>query len=265
MSTESVRSNHTTILTRNRKVTITQVLLVALILGTIEFAPRWGLVSQVTLVPLSEMVGRLSELLLSGELTPHIIQTFSAVFAAFLLAIVTGLPAGVALWNWTTLKEVLNPYLLTYYAIPIFAFYPFLIAILGLSIIPIIAIAWAFSVVIIITNTASGLNEIPDVYPKTARDMNLSSSQLLIHVYAPAAAPYIFTGMKLGFIYALIGTIASEFILAAEGLGWLISYHYAYFNTTEMYAVMLLVIGLSLAVNGGLILIERRLYRRAGQ
>lgn len=250
---------------RNQQITIFQILTVVVILGTIELLPRLGLVEPTTLIPLTEMFSELIELLVSGELTAHTIQTFASVFAAFFLGITTGVPTGVVLWRYDTLKEILDPYLLTYYAIPVFAFYPLLIAIFGLNILPIITIAWMFSVVIITMNTASGLNQMPDIYQKVGRSMNLSKRRMYYHVYLPAATPYLFTGLKLGFIYALIGTVASEFILAENGLGWLISFSYDNFAINEMYAAMLFVILLSITVNVLLILTERRLYKRSRQ
>ncbi|SIS05481.1 ABC transporter permease [Natronorubrum daqingense] len=248
---------------RANRIRIYQTLVVVGLLGTIELLPRLGLVEPTTLIPLTEMLSEIVSLTVSGELTPHIIQTFSAIFAAFALGIATGIPTGVLLWRYDSLKDILDPYLLTYYAIPVFAFYPLLIAIFGLNILPIITIAWLFSVVIIITNTASGLKEIPDIYPEVGRNLNLSSAQMFRHIYLPAATPYVFTGLKLGFIYALIGTVASEFILAENGLGWLISFSYDSFDVQTMYASMLFVILVSLVVNVALIVIERRLYQRA--
>lgn len=262
MSTESGFTLPTSTLTWRQRVSLVQVVVVGAILAFIEFAPQYGLVDPTTLIPLSEMTSELLDLLFAGILTPHIIQTFTAVFGAFLLAILTGLPVGILLWRINILKEILDPYLLIYYAIPFFAFYPLLISIMGIGIMPILTIAWGFSVVIMITNTASGLDEIPEVYIKTGKDMNLSSRQLLQYVYFPAAVPYIFTGLKLGFIYALIGTIASEFILAENGLGWLIAYNYNNFDVEGMFAAMLLVILLALFVNAVLAAIENRLYRR---
>lgn len=261
MSTTVDQSSGSAILTRLQKVRALQIAIVGSILLFIEFAPRVGVVGSTTLIPLSAMIGELQTLLQAGELTPHIIQTFSAVFGAFALAVVTGVPVGVLLWRVDSFKEILDPYLLIYYAIPFFAFYPLLIAIMGLGVLPIILIAAGFSVVIIITNTASGLSEIPRAYVTAGRDMNLSSWQMLRHVYFPAAVPFVFTGLKLGFVYALIGVIASEFILAESGLGWLISYNYNNFDVSGMYAAMLLVVLLAIATNAALSLIETRLYR----
>ena len=262
MSTRTTVRNGLPALSRSQQVRAVQAVVVLIILGTIEFAPRWGFVSQTTLIPLSTMADALLTLLADGTLMPHIVQTFLSVFIAFVLATVTGLPIGILLWRIDTLKQILDPYLLIYYAVPFFAFYPLLISLLGLGIIPILTIAWGFSVVIIVTNTASGLSEIPEVYIKAGKDMNLSARQLLTHVYFPAAVPYVFTGLKLGFIYALIGVIASEFILAESGLGWLISYSYNNFDVRGMYAAMLLVVVLAVTVNAVLAGIERRLYRR---
>ena len=248
---------------REHRRRIAQFAVIAILILSIEFLPRFGLVARTTLIPLSEMFSHMLSLVASGEILPHVRQTLTAILAAYTLAVTTGVPTGVLLWKYDTLKDVLDPYLLTFYAVPIFAFYPLLISILGLNILPIIVIAWLFSVIIIVTNTASGLNEIPDIYPKVGHDLNLSRLKLFRYVYLPAATPYVFSGLKLGFIYALIGTVASEFILATEGLGWLISFHYDSFDIQTMYAAMLFVILFSLAVNVGLILVERQLYRRA--
>jgi len=249
-------------LTRGRLVRLAQAAVLLSVVGFVEFAPKWGLVGATTLIPLSSMLDELVTLLADGTLTPHIVQTFTSVFGAFVLAVLTGLPAGVVLWKVDTLKQILDPYLLIYYAIPFFAFYPLLISLMGLGVAPIISIAWGFSVVIIVTNTASGLGEIPPVYVQAGRDMNLTTWQMLRYVYLPASVPYVFTGLKLGFVYAIIGTIASEFILADSGLGWLISYDYNNFDVRGMYAAMLLVVVLALAVNTLLAVTENRLYRR---
>ena len=249
-------------LSRTRKVRLAQAAFVLAVIGFVEFAPRVGLVSPTTLIPLSEMVDELVALLSSGTLTPHIVQTFAAVFGAFALALVVGIAGGIVLWKAESLKQILDPYLLIYYAIPFFAFYPLLIALIGLGIAPILLIAFGFSVVIIVTNTASGLGQIPEAYVLAGRDMNLSGWQLLRHVYFPASVPYVFTGLKLGFVYALIGTIASEFILADSGLGWLIAYNYNNFDIRGMYAAMLFVVVLALVMNGILSHVENRLYRR---
>ncbi|MGH7714868.1 MAG: ABC transporter permease, partial [Vulcanimicrobiaceae bacterium] len=90
-------------------------------------------------------------------------------------------------------------------------------------------------------------------------------AQTMLHVIVPATVPQAFVGLRLGFIYALIGVIAAEFILATAGVGYRIAFAYNNFESKIMFATILLVLIVSIACNQLLISIERRLarYRRA--
>jgi len=203
----------------------------------------------------------LVNLLVSGEITGDIWQTFSVVLGAFSLAVLVGIPVGWALWQSAELKEILDPFIITYYAIPVFVFYPLLLVVFGFNRLPILLIAFAMGVVAVVINTANGFEAVDQVYLDVGRAVRLSRYQRFRHIALPAALPYVFTGLKLGFIYSLIGVIASEFILAGSGLGYLISNYYTTFNTAEMYAVMLFVIIVSVTINQTLLRIEGKLYQ----
>ena len=235
----------------------------AVILGAIaalEIFPRVGFGDAITLIPLSEIVPELFELLIGGELTEHLLATGGAFFLSFMLAAITGVPLGYLLWRYSIVKRTLDPYLTTYYAIPIFAFYPLLLAILGFNIWPIVAISWAWAVVAVVLNTSIGFGEVPRVLVRVGQSMNLSRWQILTRIFFPAATPYIFTGLKLGMVYSLIGVIASEFVLSTRGLGYLVSYSYTNFQTAAMYSAMFLILALAILLNWALNSIERRLY-----
>lgn len=229
----------------------------------LEFGPRAGFGDEITLLPLSEIAVRLWEMLQTGELSEHFAATAGAFLLAFLLSAATGVPLGWLLWRFKSVKRVLDPYLTTYYAIPIFAFYPLLLAILGFNILPIVAIAWLWSVVAVALNTAIGFGQIREVLMKVGRSLNLSRWKIVSRIFLPAAVPYIFTGLKLGMVYSLIGVIASEFVLSTKGLGFLVSYSYVNFRTLDMYAAMYVVLTVALLLNWGLNRVERRLYARA--
>jgi NitT/TauT family transport system permease protein len=114
-------------------------------------------------------------------------------------------------------------------------------------------------------NMLVGLREIPRVQLALARSLMLRQSQTIAHVIFPATVPQAFVGMRLGFIYCLIGVIAAEFILATAGVGYRIAYDYNNFESRTMFALILLVLVVSIACNQALISIERRLarYKRA--
>ncbi|TAM75645.1 ABC transporter permease subunit [bacterium] len=230
----------------------------------LELVARSHLMDVTLSVPPSRMITELVEQLTSGALTPDLIRTTSEIFASFALGAAIGLPLGVVLWRVPLLAIVIEPYLLAYYVVPVFALYPLLIKMLGAGAAPITAIGAIAAVGAIASNTLVGLRGIPRVQLAVARSYRLTGSQTALHVVIPSATPQIFVGLKLGFIYSLIGVLASEFILATVGLGYQISYHYDNFESTKMFAVMVLVIAISVSVNWLLTLAERRLGRYRG-
>jgi NitT/TauT family transport system permease protein len=236
--------------------------LIAAALVALEVVPRLGLVNPIALVPLSEMVWQLWLLISDGILGSHIARTLTSIVAAGAAAVITGLPLGVLLWRVPRVQRVLQPYMTTYYAIPIFAFYPLFIAIFGLSAVPVIIIAWAWAVVAIVINTVLGLNEVPEVLVKVGRSLRLSPRRMFTQIYFPAAVPYIFTGLKLAASYTVIGVVASEFIQAEEGVGWFVGFSYNNFAIQNMYAAILLILAFAVVVNSLLLRLERRLHGR---
>jgi NitT/TauT family transport system permease protein len=94
--------------------------------------------------------------------------------------------------------------------------------------------------------------------------LRLSRWKIFVWIYFPAATPHIFTGLKLGFIYAIIGVIASEFILSTKGLGHLVRFSYSAFETEIMYASMLLIVIMAVVINSVLMRVEAWLYGRQG-
>ncbi|HEY8416724.1 MAG TPA: ABC transporter permease [Limnochordales bacterium] len=244
------------------KVRLARLAVVALLLALLEVAPRAGWVDPITLIPLSRIVAGTWELAASGRLTPHFVATATNVLISLVLAVVTGFALGIVLWRSRRLWAVLEPYLATYYAVPFFAFYPLLIVLFGMNRLPMIVIAWAFAVVAMAVNTALGFSRVREAYVKVGRSLGLTPWRMLRHIYLPSAVPYVFTGLKLSVSYSVIGIVASEFILSTQGLGWLVSFSYNFFDLTGMYAAITLILVLVIVLNGLLLWWEGRLYRR---
>jgi ABC-type nitrate/sulfonate/bicarbonate transport system permease component len=72
--------------------------------------------------------------------------------------------------------------------------------------------------------------------------LHLTRWQLFRYVLLPAAAPTIFTGLRMGFIYMLLSIIAMEFVVALGGIGNLVSGAYFRLDTEELYVGVALVI-----------------------
>jgi NitT/TauT family transport system permease protein len=140
------------------------------------------------------------------------------------------------------------------------------VGIFGIGMLSITFMGWLFAIVAIIINTSTGFDEVEKrIYPKVGKSLRLSRWRIFVWIYFPAATPYVFTGLKLGFIYSIIGVVASEFILSTKGLGHLVRFSYSAFETEIMYASMLLIVLMAVVVNSALMRIEAWLYGRQGR
>jgi NitT/TauT family transport system permease protein len=211
------------------------------------------------------MASALVTLLASGAINSDIERTLGIVAIVIALSIVLGFAAGLVIHALPRLREALDPFFATYYAVPIFIFYPVLIAIFGLSPIPIVLIGVATAVVAMIIATLNGLDRVPRVLTKVARVHRLGRVATAMTLQLPAAAPYLFTGVKLSVSYGFIAVIAAEFILSPAGLGRDISDAYTDFNNRRMYALILFLLIIATVVNAVLHALDARwTERRAG-
>ncbi|MGD9768746.1 MAG: ABC transporter permease [Pseudolabrys sp.] len=227
-----------------------------------ELLCRLGVLPRTVVLPPSEMATSLWHLLVTGEFTADIVSTLQDVAIASALSIALGFALGIAIHALPRLRATLEPLLASYYAIPTFMFYPVFIVMFGVSDRAIIAIAVLLSIVAMIASTLTGLDRIPRVLRKTAAIYRMGLARRALLIDLPAAAPHLFTGIKLAFAYAFIGVIASEFILSGQGIGYQIAYAYNNFENRKMYGLMLLVIIVATVANAVLDTIDRRLQSR---
>jgi NitT/TauT family transport system permease protein len=237
---------------------------IAAAIGLLELCCRLGLIDQRVVIPPSEMADALVRLLISGQANEQIARTFGIVLVAALVSVALGFVLGLIVHALPRLRKALDPFFATYYAVPIFIFYPVLIVIFGLSVMPIVLMGIATAFVAMIIATLNGLDRVPPVLTKVARVHRMGTIATALLLKLPAAAPHLFTGVKLAVSYALIGVIASEFILAPAGLGREISDAYADFNNRQMYALMLLLIIVATAINMLLQMLDQRWAERRG-
>jgi NitT/TauT family transport system permease protein len=241
-----------------------RLLVVIAAVGALELACRAGFVDHRVVIPPSEMAIALVNLFVTGQFTGEMTRTFGIVIAAVVISIVLGFALGLIIHALPRVRQALDPFFATYYAVPVFIFYPVLVAIFGLSAIPILLMGVATAIVAMIIATLNGLDRVPRVLTKVARVHRMGPVETALRLKLPAAAPYLFTGVKLATSYGFIGVIASEFILSPAGLGRVISDAYSDFNNPRMYALILLLLIVAVVVNTALHAWDQRWAVRRG-
>jgi NitT/TauT family transport system permease protein len=234
------------------RVGLIRIAVVAAAIGALELACRLGFIKHQVIIPPSEMATALCGLLVSGVLNADIQRTLGIIAVVIVVSIILGFVLGLAIHALPRVREAGEPFFATYYAVPIFIFYPVLIAIFGLSPIPIVLIGVATAVVAMIIATLNGLDRVPPVLTKVARVHRLGKVTTALTLQLPAAAPYLFTGVKLSVSYGFIAVIAAEFILSPAGLGRDISDAYTDFNNRRMYALILFLLVIATIINSAL-------------
>jgi NitT/TauT family transport system permease protein len=238
--------------------------IIAAVIALLEVLCLTGVIDKITMPPPHIIVRDLWRMLVSGRMNPAIVKTLTNTLLALGLALGVGIVVGALLHRARAVRDTLDPLFATYYAVPVFAFYPFFIVVFGLGDLPQILIAFMLGVVAVIVNTLNGLDRVPNVLLKTARVMRLSPTATALRMTLPYAGPYVLTGIKLAVAYAFIGVIGSEFIMSRGGIGYEISFAYANFDNATMYPLILLILLASIAVNGLLSMWEKRLLARRG-
>jgi len=247
------------------RITVYRLLAVILPLALLEILCRDRFITPLTLPAPSRILLGLWMVIEKGTFNAAILKTLTNVALAFVLSVVAGIAAGAAVHRASLLRSLLEPLFSTYYAIPIYAFYPLFIIVFGLGDAPQVLIGFMLAVVSMIVSTLAGLDSVPPVLGKTARVLQLGPVETVRRVTLPYAAPFIFTGVKLAVAYAFIGVIGAEFIMSGNGLGYEIRFAYDNLDNNVMYPLILLILIIAVVVNMSLDHWERRLRARRGR
>jgi NitT/TauT family transport system permease protein len=227
-----------------------------------EMGARGGWWAPDVLPAPSDILPATAQIVGSAAFWPDALRTGMELLLSCVFGVAAGLLVGVGFWKAPGVGRVFEPYLVSFYAVPLVLFYPISIVLIGINQWSVVVLASIMTAIPMTLNTWMGLRAVPPVYLRLAASIRCSRTQTLFRVALPAAAPYVFAGLRLGVVYALIGTVAMEFTTAQAGLGYQIRYLYESFDAVGMYAYILVVVAISVLLTAVLEIAERLLMRR---
>lgn len=198
------------------------LLLVALLIAW-EVFPRMHWVNPMLTSYPSALWPTFLSLLREGNLFRHIQATVVTTVIGFLAGMFIGTLVAVALWWWSFLQRVLEPYLVVVNALPKIALVPIFYIWLG-DVLSIYGIAIAISVFVTIMMIYTGFQETDPNKIKLVRTFGATRWQVLCKVVLPGSVPTMIGALKVNVGLALVGVIVGEFQSAKAGLGYLILY-----------------------------------------
>jgi NitT/TauT family transport system permease protein len=171
----------------------------------------------------------------------HAAYTVGACLLGFFIALALGVLAAIGIVYSRVLESTLYTLLVSLNSIPKIALAPLFIIWMGTGTSSKVAISMLIALFAIVIDTVLGLRSVdPDVLDLT-KSMRASPFQVLWKVRFPTALPAMFAGMKVAISLALVGAIAGEFVASQVGLGYAILTAQGMFQTTRVFAAIVLL------------------------
>lgn len=241
------------LLTRTR---LSGVLLIAALLVLWELSVRLQLVQAISWPAFSSVAAAWVRLMANGELPAELMATLQRLFTGYALAVAVGVSVGILMGYFLTIYNLLEPLAESLRPIPSPAYLPMAILFLGIGDqmkVFLVALTCFFPILL---NTYSGVHSVDPVQINTARTFGLGTWATIRRVILPAAAPHIFTGMRISLAVALIVSVIAELVASNNGMGYFILQTQRSFRIPEMYAGVITLGLLGYLLNRLFLLVE---------
>lgn len=217
---------------------------VAAILGTIaawQAAVSFGLLSAAAVSSPTLVANRLVAMFASGMIWPHLLDTLGATVAALLLSALVGTGLGLLLARHPRLEVAVDPLLVAVQGIPRVAFGPMIVLFFGVGLVGKIVLATSIVLFIFCANVQEGMRQLDKTLIRQLSLLGADGSRMFTMVIGPSLVPWLWAALDLGLGLSLIGVIIAEFISSTRGLGHLISAASLGFDTTGVFALLIVM------------------------
>src|ERR1700741_5153782 len=221
----------------------TRIAVLVLLLGLWQLAVSSGLVDPFWISSPALVAERLGEYVGQASFWTDFSFTAREGIFGVVLGGVTGIVSGCAFGYAQGAFQAVQPIIAGLYTLPPGALAPLFVIWFGIGITSKVALVVSIVYFITLINTYEGVRQVDQDLRDSVRTMGASRLFLTWHVMIPACTPWIITGLRFGFIYGIGGAIVGEMLIAEHGLGLILTQSSNAFDTTGVFAV-LLVIGL---------------------
>ena len=206
-----------------------------------------------TPLDVASALGRDRSVLLSAAGT-----TLTEILLGYLIAVVLGVALAAAVSSSRLVERAIYPWLVVSQLIPIPAIAPIVVIWTGFDIRPKLIIIALVSFFPIAVNTIDGLRSADSGLLEMLRSLGAGRWQRLRIAQAPAALPYLFSGLRVAAALAVIGAVFAEWVgTSSPGLGSLILSYNAQTATTDEFAVVVVLALIGIALFAAVGIVER--------
>jgi NitT/TauT family transport system permease protein len=194
-----------------------------------------------------------------GQLWLELGYTLLGAGISFLGGSLCAIALGLVFMEFPRFHRAAEPYLALVNAMPRIALAPLFLLWFGLGIGSKVAVGFSLTFFIVLSATIAGIRGVDRDHLVLSRSLGATPSQIFFKVTLPSAVPVIFSGIRLGLIFALLGVVGAELIAAEHGLGQTLAYLQATFSMDGVMALLLLLALMGLGVTALMNKLERTL------
>ncbi len=200
-------------------------------------------------------------------LREHALVTAQEVVVGLLASIAAGMGLALAMFFSRTIERAVYPLIVASQTIPVPAIAPVLLIWFGYDLLPKVVVVTLICFFPVVVNWWDGLREVDPNLVKLSRSLGGSSWQIFWKLRLPASLPFLFSGLKIAAAVSVIGAIIGEWVGSSAGLGYLMKYAAAQFQTARVFAAIVILSAQALLLFGAVAALERYFLRwqRAGQ
>jgi NitT/TauT family transport system permease protein len=209
-----------------------------------EASVRTGLVSELILPTFTDTVVGWWALAIDGGLFVQAASSLKRAASGLFLAIILGTTAGILMaWNYK-IRVFVNPLIQMFYPMPKSALIPVMILWFGLGDMSKVVLIFLGCLLPIVVSSFNGARGVEDVIIWSARSLGATRRQLLWQIIVPAAMPEILTGIRTALAISFVLLVSSEFVIARDGIGFMISGFGDEGNYDRMFACIITVVAM---------------------
>lgn len=187
------------------------------------------------------------------------LQTLWTTLAGFAIAVGFGLVLGIVVGWSRAIYSGLYPVMVGFNSVPKVAVVPILVLWFGIGTVPAILTAFLISFFPIVVNVATGLATMEPELEDVLRALGAKKLDIMLKVGIPRALPYFFGSLKVAITLAFVGSVVSETVAANSGIGHLMLTAQANFEVPLVFAGLLALAVLGIAMYAIFAGIERRM------
>jgi sulfonate transport system permease protein len=234
---------------------------VAVFLIAWEIAPRLRLVDPFFTSQPSRVLAASADIVRSGTLMRDALVSMSEFATGFALALAVGVPIGLMLGTFPTLRHLVDPPLMALYATPQLALLPIIVLWLGIGMGSKVAVVFIGAVIPIVVNSMAGVRQVDRPLVLAARSFCATRRDIFVKVILPASLPAVMIGIRLGLSRAVLGVVVAEMYVSQEGIGNQIMRLGSAFRVDHLLVYVLLVSAFGLGATTAVRKLEERVAR----